>query len=78
MIEYQSNAFNGTLTGNLLVAEYSGGDRILSLSLDGSGNVIGSREVESGFRDPLDLIEHQPTGRLYVVDISGITALTPN
>ncbi|MEM9149724.1 MAG: carbohydrate-binding protein [Cyanobacteria bacterium P01_F01_bin.3] len=78
VIEYQSNAFNGNLTGDLLVAEYSGGDRILSLSLDGSGNVIGSREVESGFRDPLDLIEHQPTGRLYVVDISGITALTPN
>ncbi|MEM9091614.1 MAG: GDSL-type esterase/lipase family protein, partial [Cyanobacteria bacterium P01_F01_bin.53] len=76
-IEYRSNAFNDQLSGRLLVTEYSGGDQIRSLTFDANGNVTGDDVIATGFNNPLDLIEHTPSGRLYVVDDGGITLLTP-
>ena len=63
-------------TGDFVV-EYSGGDQIVGLSLNGSGDVVGKRVVADGFNNPLDLTEHLPTGRLYVADSDGITLLEP-
>jgi len=77
-IEYQSNAFGDRLSGRLLVTEYSGGDQIRSLVLDASGSVVDDEVIATGFSNPLDIIEHTASGRLYVIDDTGITLLTPN
>lgn len=87
-IEYKGNAFP-ELQGKLLVTQYSGGDNIVALSFDGSGNVSGDKVpiVESGsFGDPLDITENPSTGFLYVSSYdelgnhpkgAGITLLRP-
>ena len=63
IIEYKSNSFGGGLKGSMLVVRYSGGDDILILSTDASGNIPSSGVKAgvtglTGFVDPLDIAEH--------------------
>ena len=82
-IEYKSATFGGALTNKLLVVEYSGGDDILALALDANGNVSGVTQVIAGLIDPLDIVENQSNGSIYVAEFySGgafgqISLLTP-
>ena len=78
-VEYKSQAFGGALDGYLLVCEYSRGDDIVGLKLDGSGNVVEKIVVATGFNNPLDLAVHSPSGRLYVQSLGSntIDMLTP-
>lgn len=73
-IEYTSNTFGGVLKNRLLVAEYSGGDRILSLSLNAQGQVADTTPVYSDLVNPVDLIEDKSSiagrsGNLYVAEL---------
>nr|WP_298415814.1 carbohydrate-binding protein [uncultured Halomonas sp.] len=74
--EYTSGVFGGNLQGNLLFAEYSGGDDIRSITLDADGNVIGDdvlRDMEGNvisYIDPLDIIENPATGQLYLLTLN--------
>ncbi|HZH03134.1 MAG TPA: hypothetical protein VEY30_05065, partial [Myxococcaceae bacterium] len=72
IIEYTNATFGGRLSGSMLVMEYSGGDDILSFKLDPQGRVLPQSVVAvvRGLTDPLDLVEHQPTGALFVTDLS--------
>ena len=87
VIEYKSTpaAFGDALKGQLLVVEYSAGDSILALDPGVNGNIApgsGTR-IASGFTNPLDLIENQSNGNLYVAGLSSdatsgeITLLQP-
>ena len=69
IIEYQGDAFEGALQNKLLVVEYSGGDDILALTPDASGNIIDSFRLASGFTNPIDLVEHPNTGNIYVAEL---------
>ena len=85
VIEYKSGVLGDALKGSLLVAEYSAGNDILWLKLDANGNVVGSDVLKDAsgtpltLNDPLDLVEHAPSGRIYVATLGngGITLLTP-
>lgn len=68
MAEYKSNAFNGVLQGALLVVEYSGGDRVVGLHVNNAGEIVSNFVVASGLTNPLDVIVHEPTGSLFVVN----------
>ena len=74
VIEYKSTpaAFGDALKGQLLVVEYSGGDNILALDPGVNGNIApgSSTRIASGFTNPLDLIENQSNGNLYVAGLS--------
>jgi N-acetylneuraminic acid mutarotase len=85
LIEYKSSGpFGGALKGSLLVARYSGGDDVIVLTPDSSGN-IPSTGVRTGiagltgFVDPLDIAEQVGPGNLYVVEhgANKITLLRP-
>jgi glucose/arabinose dehydrogenase len=84
VIEYKSGTFDGELKGAMLVVRYSGGDDVLVLKPDVTGN-IPSGGVKtgidglSGFIDPLDIAEQVGPGNLYVVEHGGqkITLLRP-
>ena len=83
IIEYQGNAFSGTLDGKLLVVRYSGGDDIVILTPDKNGNIVATEKGGpglTGFNDPLDLVQDPRTGFIYVAEHGGerITLLTPN
>ncbi|WP_180336469.1 Ig-like domain-containing protein, partial [Pontibacter ramchanderi] len=73
VIEYKSNAFDGKLTGKLLVCRFSGGDDIMLLEPGGTNKDI-IRAVEGNlipglrrpFSNPLDIIEDVVTGNLYI------------
>ena len=67
-VEYRSNAFGGALQNKLLVAEYSGGDRILALTPGGNGDIADAFTIADGFDNPLDITVHEPTGRIYVAE----------
>ena len=87
VIEYKSTpaAFGDALKGQLLVVEYSAGDSILALDPGVNGNIApgSATQVASGFTNPLDLIENQSNGNLYVAGLSSdgtsgeITLLQP-
>lgn len=72
VIEYQSNAFGGSLKGMLLIARFSGQDDIMALQASNTnGDIIASFENIpglQGFDDPLDLVEDPNTGNLYVIE----------
>lgn len=82
IIEYKSNTFNGALQGKLLVVRYSRHDDIITLAPGGPNNdIISSIEgpsIEgfSGFVDPLDLVEDQKTGNIYVSEYGGTGRIT--
>jgi hypothetical protein len=82
MIEYQGIAFGGALRGKLLVARYSGGDDVMAMAVGPDGRITGAQTNipgATGLNNPLDLVEHRPTGNLYVVEFGGkrITLLRP-
>jgi glucose/arabinose dehydrogenase len=82
IIQYHGKAFGGKLDGKLLVAQYSGGDNLIALTLDSKGKVSSSMTGMTGtthFVDPLDLVEDSATGNLYVVEHGAgkITLLRP-
>ena len=66
--EYTSGAFGGALRGRLLVAEFSTGDDILTISLDGSGGVASVTQLASGFVNPLDVTVDRRNGNVYVAE----------
>jgi glucose/arabinose dehydrogenase len=81
VIEYTGDAFNGALDGKLIVTRWSGGDDLIVLDLDASGNVIGSTvglPGFTGFAEPLDLAQ-TADGTLYVSEYGEqtITLLRP-
>jgi hypothetical protein len=81
-IEYHGSAFGGALDGKLLVTQSSGGDDIIALGTDGSGNVVSSTTDIAGFNgfvNPVDLTEDTNSGFIYVAEYGGqrITLLKP-
>lgn len=83
VIEYRSGSFGGVLRGKLLVIRYSAGKDIMVLDPAGPGGRILSTTLGvtgfTGFDDPLDLVEDQTTGNIYVTELGGqkITLLRP-
>jgi hypothetical protein len=77
VIEYQSNNFNGSLKGKLLVVRYSKHDDIMTLTPGGNKNdIITATEGYlikgfSGFVDPLDIVEDTKNGNIYVSQFAG-------
>ncbi len=55
MKEYTSHQFNNALFGNLLVAEFSNGDDVVSIKLDANGDVANISQLASGFNNPIDV-----------------------
>ena len=73
-IEYKGSAFGGALDHKLLVARYSGGGDVVALNVAADGSISGELtgiEGITGFVNPLDLVEYQPTGNLYVAELGG-------
>lgn len=69
IIEYKSGAFGGALAGRILVARFSGGDDIMIMTPGSAGEIIDTDTGNAGmtgFLNPLDLVEDQATGRIYV------------
>lgn len=79
-IEYTANTFGGRLNGTLMVAEWSGGDRIVGLTLNQSGQVVSNFVVADGFSNPIDIAVHDNTGNIIVAEMGAsgeITVLSP-
>ena len=79
IIEYRSEAFNGRLKGQLLIANYSQGDDIRRVKLSADGlSVVESKQLVCCFSNPLPVAEG-PDGTLYVGEHGGnqVSALTP-
>nr|MBA2277737.1 hypothetical protein [Chloroflexia bacterium] len=76
VIEYKSATFGGILQNKILVVEYSGGDRILVLTPDSSGNIVSAEVlgVAGGLANPLDLIEDPSNGNIYVAELVSFTS----
>jgi glucose/arabinose dehydrogenase len=73
-IEYHGSAFGGALDHKLLVVRYSGGGDVVALNVAADGSISGEltgMDGMTGFVNPLDLVEHQPTGNLYVAELGG-------
>ncbi len=82
LIEYKGNAFNGALNGKILTTRYSGGKDIYLLAPNPDGSIAYTVTGIDGFTqfvDPLDLVEHLPTGNIYVSEFGGqcLTLLKP-
>ncbi|MEM8711994.1 MAG: Ig-like domain-containing protein, partial [Planctomycetota bacterium] len=82
VIEYQSDRFEGSLRGSLIVARYSGGDDLMVLRPSADGSIAASLESIStfdSFFDPLDVTEDTTNGNLYVSEYGGgtLTLLRP-
>jgi hypothetical protein len=88
LIEFRSDAgnappaFGGALEGAIIVARYSGGDDLVALRVDASGEVVDMIVGIEGFRgfvDPLDLTIDPTNGRIYVAEFggSGLSLLKP-
>ncbi len=76
LIEYKGASFGGALDGCILVTRYSDGKDILVLRLNAAGDVvetIAGIEGFTGFIDPLDLLEDDKTGNIYVAEYGGRT-----
>ncbi|MDG4831521.1 Ig-like domain-containing protein [Solwaraspora sp. WMMD1047] len=83
VIEYRGGAFDGALAGRLLVVRYSAGQDIITFDVAAGGalaNRTTGRTGFTGFNQPLDLVEHLPTGNLYVTELgaSRISLLRPS
>ncbi|HEX6385083.1 MAG TPA: kelch repeat-containing protein, partial [Anaerolineae bacterium] len=78
-IEYKSNAFNGTLKGEILITNYSVGDDITRIRLSSDGlSVVEAKQLAGGFSNPLPITEG-PDGTIYVGETGAnlVTALIP-
>jgi N-acetylneuraminic acid mutarotase len=80
IIEYRNTqAFCGTLAGNLLISNYSVGDDLTRIQLSDDGTtVVNASSLIGGFNDPLPLTQ-SPDGRIFVGEAGGslVTELTP-
>jgi glucose/arabinose dehydrogenase len=82
LTEFKGRAFDGKLDGCILVTRYSGGKDVMILRVGPDGRVVEAITGVEGltqFADPLDIVQHATTGRLYVAEYSGrqITLLSP-
>jgi glucose/arabinose dehydrogenase len=74
VIEYQGNAFNGQLSGQLLVVRFSGGNDVIALKPDATtfdvpeANATTGIPGFTGLNNPLDITEDTRNGNLYVVE----------
>lgn len=83
MIEYKGDALGGKLDGRIMVCRYSNGSDVIVLTLDGNGNIS---RVDFGlpglsdFNQPLDLIQDEMTGYIYVSEFGAkqITLVKPS
>lgn len=78
LIEYRG----GALDGCILVTRYSDGKDILVLKLNADGDVVETIAGIDGFthfNDPLDLVQDEKTGNIYVAEYAGqkLTLLRP-
>jgi glucose/arabinose dehydrogenase len=83
LIEYRSDTFGGALKGKILATRYSVGKDIEVIDIKPDGKVAETVSGIDGFTqfvDPLDLVEDQHTGNLYVSEFGGrrLTLLRPN
>jgi len=81
-IEYHGNAFGGLLRGKILYVRFSGGDDIIVLNAAPDGAITESLTGIEGFNqfvNPVDLIEDQKNGNIYVAEFGGkrISLLRP-
>jgi len=67
IVEYTGDAGGGALRGALLVTEFSAGDGIQAIFLNGSGNVQGVSQLATGFKNPVD-ITTDSFGNLFVAE----------
>ncbi|MCU0445716.1 MAG: c-type cytochrome [Microscillaceae bacterium] len=81
IIEYKSQAFNGQLSGKLLVVRFNGYNDVMALEPGGDeqniyrhydGKFMGMDNLDA----PLDLIEDPKTGNLYVSEFGGYGKIT--
>jgi glucose/arabinose dehydrogenase len=82
LIEYKGDAFNGALNGKILTTRYSIGKDIEVFELNPQGRITKAVYGIDGFTqfvDPLDLVEDDATGNLYVSEFGGrkLTLLRP-
>ncbi len=82
LIEYKGAQFSGALDGCILVTRYSDGKDVLVLRLNENGDVvetIAGIDGFTGFTDPLDILQDEKTGNLYIAEYGGrkITLLRP-
>jgi hypothetical protein len=89
-IEYKGAAFGSNLKGAILFAQFSSGDNVRAILVDGQGNIIGDDvlrrpdgSIINNYIDPLDIIENPVTGQLYLMTLnrgtgaSQLVLLTP-
>jgi glucose/arabinose dehydrogenase/mono/diheme cytochrome c family protein len=81
IIEYKSNAFDGRLSGKLLVVRFNGYNDVMVLEPGGDeqniyrhydGKYLGTDNLDA----PLDLIEDTKTGNIYVSEFGGSGKIT--
>jgi len=83
---FNGTVFGGLLKGKMLTARYSGGDDIVVLTMGADGKISKMEEGLpglTGLNNPVDLVEHRPTGSIYVTEFGAkekdgkITLLRP-
>jgi fibronectin type 3 domain-containing protein len=75
VIQYQDKTFGGKLQGALLVTEYSAGSDIVAITRDANGNIVNAQRNIPGLTDlnnPVDLVEDNATGNIYVAELGGM------
>jgi len=83
VIEYKSNVFGSSLKGAVLFTEYSGGDDIRAVLLDGQGKPVPGKDFtlqspdgsKISYTDPLDIVEGAD-GRLYLLTLNRSTGVS--
>jgi N-acetylneuraminic acid mutarotase/glucose/arabinose dehydrogenase len=79
IIEYRSDAFCGSLKGDLLIVNYGIGDDLTRVQLSGDGGAVtGSASLLGDFNNPVPLTQG-PDGTVYVGEFGAnkVTALSP-
>jgi glucose/arabinose dehydrogenase len=74
MIEYKGDFFGGALRGRIIVTRFSGYDDLFALTPGKDGVIVetlGAIEGFKDFTDPLDLVEDDHTGCIYVAEYGG-------
>ncbi|MET0865583.1 MAG: choice-of-anchor D domain-containing protein, partial [Nakamurella sp.] len=79
-IEYKNTtAFNGALTGKLIVVRYSANQEVVAFNVNGSGNLSTATTGITGFtgfKQPLDVAQDISNGNLYVTELTDNPATT--
>ena len=74
MIEYKGDFFGGALKGRIIVTRFSGYDDLFALTPGKDGVIVetlGGIEGFKDFTDPLDLVEDEHSGCIYVAEYGG-------